>query len=441
MAYLSKSEADNREMLREIGVEHFEELIDYIPEENRFRGRLNLPEPLSELEIQREMEQLLARNTRGAIFLGGGAYDHYIPAAVKHILMRSEFYTAYTPYQAEVSQGTLQAIYEYQTMICRLTGMEVANASMYDGGSALAEAVLMAAHHTRKKRILLPENLNPLYRQIIETYVKDQQMELVTVPTAPDGRIDTAALRGLLDDATAGVVVQNPNFYGIIEDPRGLAEAIHEKKALFIMHVDPISLALLKTPGEYGADIVVGEGQALGNPLNLGGPYLGIFAARKTLIRKMPGRIVAMTTDVEGRTAFVTTLQTREQHIRREKATSNICTNSQLCALAALVYLSLMGKNGLRRVAELSVQKSHYLAEQISRLPGYEMKFSAPFFKEFVVNTPLPAGKIIEQLSRQGIFAGISLSDMGMGEGLLIAVTEKRTREEMDRFVQALKNL
>ncbi len=440
MAYLSRSEAEVQEMLREIGVERFEDLIDYIPAENRFRGTLNLPEPLSELEIHREIERLTARNRLGAIFLGGGAYDHYIPAAVKHILLRPEFYTAYTPYQAEVSQGTLQAIYEYQTMICRLTGMEVANASMYDGGSALAEAVLMAAHHTRKNRVLLPENINPLYRRIVETYVKDQQIELVSVPVR-EGVVERQALLDLLDDATAAVVVQNPNFYGLIENPEGLAEAIHEKRALFIMSVDPISLALLKTPGEWGADIVVGEGQALGNPLNLGGPYLGIFAARKALIRKMPGRIVAMTTDVEGKTAFVTTLQTREQHIRREKATSNICTNSQLCALAALVYLSLMGERGLRRVAELSLQKSHYLAEQIAQLPGFELKYRAPFFKEFVVSTPVPPGEIIQKLMEKNIFAGIDLQSFNMGQGLLVAVTEKRSREELDHYVQALKDL
>lgn len=440
MAYIANSEADRQAMLNAIGVKDFEELIRYIPEELRVKGELNLPEPLSELEAIRTMEELAQKNHTGISFLGGGAYDHYIPAAVRHILWRSEFYTAYTPYQAEVSQGTLQAIYEYQTMICRLTDMEVANASMYDGGSALAEAVLMAAHHTRKSRVLIPQNINPFYLQIIETYTKDQEIEIVPIPLK-DGVIDRNALLNALQEDTAAVVVQNPNFFGLLEDLTGLADRIHEKRALFIHFVDPISLGIVKTPGELGADIVVSEGQPLGNALNFGGPYLGIFAARKSLIRKMPGRIVAMSSDVEGRRAFVTTLQTREQHIRREKATSNICTNSQLCALAALIYTSLMGQSGIRKIAELCVQKSHYLADKISRIDGYRLKYSGPFFKEFVLETPLPPSEIIAAMAKKNIFAGIDLKKLNMGEGLLVAVTEKRTRAELDKFAALLSEL
>lgn len=437
MSYIANSDADKQAMLKEIGVSRFEELIDFIPEEHRVKGSLNIPKALSEYEIGLHMNELADKNITGISFLGGGAYDHYIPAAVRHILWRPEFYTAYTPYQAEVSQGTLQANFEYQSMICRLTGMEVANASMYDGGSALAEAVLMALGHTRKRRILVCPGLNPNYLQIIETYILNMDAEIVKLPE-DEGTLDQEAIKSYLDDDTAAVVVQNPNYFGIIQDLNGLADAIHEKKALFIQFVDPISLALLTPPGELGADIVISEGQALGNALNFGGPYLGIFATTKKLVRKMPGRITAQTVDLEGRRAFVNALQTREQHIRREKATSNICTNSQLCALAAVVYLSLMGESGFRQVAEASFYKSHYLAEQIEKLPGYKLKFNKPFFKEFVVETPVPARKIIDELADKGIFAGISLSHIGMENGLLIAVTEKRTRAEMDLLVSAL---
>jgi len=311
---------------------------------------------------------------------------------------------------------------------------------MYDGGSALAEAVLMAAHHTRKSRVLIPQNINPFYLQIIETYTKDQAIEIVPI-AIKDGVMDRDALLKGLQEDTAAVVVQNPNFFGLLEDLNGLADRIHEKRALFIHFIDPISLGIVKTPGELGADIVVSEGQPLGNALNFGGPYLGIFAARKSLIRKMPGRIVAMSSDVEGRRAFVTTLQTREQHIRREKATSNICTNSQLCALAALVYTSLMGQSGIRKIAELCVQKSHYLAEKISRINGYRLKYSGPFFKEFVLETPLPPSEIIAAMAEKNIFAGIDLSKLDMGEGLLVAVTEKRTKTELDKYATLLSEL
>ncbi|MFZ0389710.1 MAG: aminomethyl-transferring glycine dehydrogenase subunit GcvPA [Calditrichia bacterium] len=440
MAFIANSEKNRREMLQEIGIGSFEELIEYIPANLRLKENLEIPRALSELEITRLMQELSEKNVSGVSFLGGGAYDHFVPAVVRHILWRSEFYTAYTPYQAEVSQGTLQSIYEYQSMIARLTGMEVANASMYDGGSALAESVLMASGHTRRKKVLIAENINPFYYDIIKTYTRDQQIELVGVPLQ-NGLLDQQKLAELLDEQTAAVVVQNPNYYGLIEELSGLGGRIHEKQALFIQFVDAVSLGILKTPGETGADIVVSEGQGFGNNLNFGGPYLGIFAARKSLIRKMPGRIVALTNDVDGRQAFVTTLQTREQHIRREKATSNICTNSQLCALAAAVYLSLLGRSGLQKTAKQCLQKSHYLAKEISKLPGFELKHSGHFFKEFVVKTPVEPKIIIDKLADRHIFAGIDLQKVNMGEGLLVAVTEKRTREEMDRFVRELSNL
>ncbi len=437
MVYIPNSEETRQAMLREIGVASFEELIRYIPRELRLKEPLRLPPALSEYEAFQHLSELAGENLQAVIFAGAGAYDHYVPAAVDHVLLRSEFYTAYTPYQPEVSQGTLQAIYEYQSLICRLTGMEVANASMYDGGSALAESVLMAVHVTRKHRILIPANVHPYYRSIIETYIRDQEVELVPLDVA-DGRFSLPSLAEALDGDTAAVLVQHPNFYGLLEDLEGVAEQVHAVGGLLIVFVDPVSLAILEPPGSYGADIVVGEGQAVGNALNFGGPYLGIFASRMALIRKMPGRIVGMSHDLDGRRAFVTTLQTREQHIRREKATSNICTNSQLCALATTVYLSLMGESGFRQVALQSLQNSHYLAERIAQLPGYRLKFSGPFFKEFAVETPVPAQTIIHRLAQKGILAGVDLDALGMGRGLLIAVTEKRTRREMDRFVQEL---
>ncbi len=437
MAYIANSEQDRDQMLREIGVTSFEDLIDYIPEEARFTGTLKLPEALSEYETVEEMRRMAQMNRPGVLFVGGGAYDHYVPAAVRHILWRSEFYTAYTPYQAEVSQGTLQAIYEYQSMICRLTGMEVANASMYDGGSALAEAVLMAVHHTQRRKVLVAENINPAYRDIIATYAGDQDIDIVKIPIN-NGIIDSEAALDLIDDEKAALVLQTPNYYGLLEDAEILAEKIHAAGGLLISFVDPVSLAILTPPGDYGTDIAVSEGQAFGNSLNFGGPYLGIFATKKALIRKMPGRIVGATTDKNGRRAYVTVLQTREQHIRRAKATSNICTNSQLCALAATVYLSLLGKKGLIKVARACLVKSHYLAEQIAAIPGFQLKYPGAFFREFVVETPVPPAEIITKLAEKGIYAGIDLHKLKMGRGLLVAVTEKRTRRELDEFIALL---
>lgn len=433
-------------MLRALGVESFEELLEEIPSHLRFHGEFNLPEPLSEYEAMRALRELAGRNRNlyeYACFIGGGAYDHFIPSVVDTILSRSEFYTAYTPYQPEVSQGTLQAAFEYQTMICELTGMDVTNASMYDGGSALAEAALMAHSHKRVDRILFSAGLNPFYKQVLRTYCHGQSIGLEEIRLAENGQLDLEHLRELLQSPASAVLIQQPNFFGLIEDGFAIEPIVHEAGADFVVSVNPISLGVLTPPGEYGADIVTGDGQVLGNPLSFGGPYLGIFSVKRELVRRMPGRLIGETVDSRGRRGFVMTLQTREQHIRREKATSNICTNQALNALAATVYLSLLGKQGIREVAEQCVQRSHYLADQIASLDGFRLPYSAPFFNEFVVECPVPAREVIQQLKGQKIFAGLDLGrfDPSRKNQLLIAVTEKRTRVEMDRLVAGLQSV
>jgi glycine dehydrogenase subunit 1 len=441
MPYIPNTDQDREEMLKSIGVESFRELLRNIPPETRLKSGLHLPAALSEFEVTKELRRLGERNRDTdelLTFLGGGAYDHYIPAAIAAITSRSEFYTAYTPYQAEVSQGTLQAIYEYQTMICRLTGMDVANASMYDGGSALAEAVLLALGHTGRNEIVIAGKIHPHYRKVVQTYIAGRNVQIIRSQIA-DGGAAVGSLAEIVSDRTACVVVQQPNFYGILEEVREIEKVAHTSGALFIVVADPVSLGLLEAPGTYGADVVVGEGQGLGIALQFGGPYLGIFAVKEPLLRKLPGRLSGITIDVDGKRGFTLTVQTREQHIRREKATSNICTNQGLMMLCATVYMALMGKEGICEVAEQSVQKSHYLAEKIAALKGYRLKFSRPFFKEFAVETPEPASEIVHKLSERGILAGIDLARFIEGEtGLLIAVTEKRTRDEMDRFVSEL---
>ena len=429
-------------MLKTIGVANFEELLESIPEEARFKGKLDLPEPLSEYEVTKHLKEIADKNEHTGThtcFLGGGAYDHFIPAAVDHITSRPEFYTAYTPYQPEVSQGNLQAIYEYQTMIANLTGMDVANASMYDGASALAEAALLIQAQTRKTEILVSKTVHPFYRKVVGTYcqrsgacMKDVGME--------DGLTDLNQLKNHINNNTTGILIQHPNFFGNLEEVEEIEKIIHDAGGLYGVSVDPISLGLLKPPGEYNADITTGEGQVLGNALYFGGPYVGIFAVKKELIRRLPGRLAGVTVDTQGRRGFVLTLQTREQHIRREKATSSICTNEQLCALASTVYLALMGKQGLPTVANLCLQKAHYLADQIKEIDGFEILFSQPFFKEFAIKCPVPPKRIIDEMRKEKIFAGIDLGrfDYGINNGLLIAVTEKRTREEMDRYVEVL---
>ncbi len=443
MTYYPATDDEQKEMLNAIGVESFDELIKNIPDDIRFKGNLTLPPRISECETMRELYRIAESNLHAGIsnYLGGGSYDHYVPAAISAITSRSEYYTAYTPYQAEVSQGTLQSIYEFQTMICQLTGMDLSNASMYDGGSALAEATLLAAAHTKRTGIIIAGALNPDYRQIIDTYCKSQNINIQEV-NIKDGVTDLSALKNAVTEDTAAVIVQHPNFYGCLEDVNEIGEIAKSKKALYISVVNPISLGILSPPGEYGADITIGEGQPLGVGLNFGGPYLGIFAVKEFLMRKIPGRLAGITVDKEGERGFVLTLQTREQQIRREKATSNICTNQGLMMLAATVYMALLGKQGVRDVARLCLQKSHYLAKKITEIDGCSLKYDRPFFNEFIVTLPKPAKEVVGKLTEKKILAGIPLSTLG-GEpnDLMIAVTERRLKQELDTYVQELQGI
>ncbi len=440
MPFIANTDRDCDEMLRGVGATSFDDLIADIPQELRLKEPLTLPAALAEPQVQQLMEELASANSSTAThvsYLGGGAYDHYVPAAINTIVSRSEFYTAYTPYQAEVSQGTLQAIYEYQSMICRLYGMDTANASLYDGATSLAEAVSMAMAVTGKTKVVIAGKLHPNSLHVLKTFIEAGGDCKVVQSVLQDGTCDTESLEGIVNDSVAAVIVQQPNFYGCLEEVGAIGDVARSNGALFIVSADPISLGILEAPGNYGADIAVGEGQSLGSALNFGGPYLGIFAVKRDYVRKVPGRLVGMTKDRDGEDGFILTLQTREQHIRREKATSNICTNQALNALQAVIYLSLLGKHGLVEAAELSLQKSHYLSEKIADLPGYSLKYGRPFFREFVVQTPVPAGKVIEAMLEQGILAGYDLSHVG-DEGLLVAVTEKRTKEQLDNFVRKL---
>lgn len=442
--YIPHTDTDREEMLKAIGVGRIEELFENVPENYRFPA-LNLPPALTEMELIPELTSL-AQNNRTvrdlSCFLGAGAYNHFIPSAVDSILRRGEFYTAYTPYQAEISQGTLQAIFDYQSLVAALTGMEVSNASHYDGATATAEAVNMAYANFRGKRtrIVLSPALHPDYLETIHTYNQGSQLAIVgddlesSLDTNPDELI------ALIDKNTALVMVQYPDFFGRIYDYRKLANAAHENGALFAVAINPIALGLLKPPGEFGADIVTGEGQPLGIPLSFGGPYLGLFATRKEYVRKMAGRLAGETVDNRGQRGYVLTLTAREQHIRREKATSNICTNQGLMALASSIYLSLMGKQGLREVAELCYQKAHYAANQIDILEGYQVWSEAPFFNEFVVQTPEPVEKINQFLLDRNILGGYDLSNSypALQNHMLIAVTEMNSKREIDMLVHYL---
>ncbi|MEI7695206.1 MAG: aminomethyl-transferring glycine dehydrogenase subunit GcvPA [Chlorobium sp.] len=436
--------ADEREaMLRATGASSFDDLLADIPEEIRLKRVLDLLPAVDELQVRKLLEGLAAANRSTSDFvsyLGGGAYDHFIPAAIKSIVSRSEFYTAYTPYQAEVSQGTLQAIYEYQSLICRLYEMDVTNASMYDGATALAEAVLMAMNVTGRSQVVVAGKLHPWNSSVLKTYLEASGHNAVIQNVLQDGVGDLASLKALVNESVAAVVVQQPNFYGCLEDVEALGTIAHAGGALFVVSADPLSLGLLAAPGSYGADIAVGEGQPLGTPQSFGGPYLGLFSVKQPLVRKIPGRLVGMTKDRDGEDGFILTLQTREQHIRREKATSNICSNQALNALQAAVYLSLLGKEGLREVATQSAQKAHYLAGKIAAIPGFSLKYSSPYFREFVVETPIPAAVVVERMLEQKIFAGYDLAAHGE-TGLLVAVTEKRSKGELDGFVEGLAGL
>jgi glycine dehydrogenase subunit 1 len=442
MAYILNTPDDERAMLAAIGLDTLDQLFDAIPTQFRLARALAIPEALSELELTAHITDLASRN-QGAdsrpCFLGGGSYDHFIPAVVDSLAARGEFFTAYTPYQAEASQGTLQAIFEYQTLVTELTELDVSNASLYDGGSAAAEAVLMSLAITRRHgQVVIAGTVHPEFRQIITTYLANLDTEVVVVP-ARGGRIEPSELEAAITPDTAAVLLQHPNFFGQLEPVEELVAAAHRHGALAIVNVDPISLGLLRRPGTYGADIVVAEGQSLGNALAYGGPYLGIMACREAYLRRMPGRIVGQTTDRTGRRAWVLTLQTREQHIRREKATSNICTNQGLLALRASIYLAVMGPAGLRKAAELSARKAHYAAELLEGVPGLSLAFKGPFFKEFVIRSGKDAREVLAEVGRLGYHGGIALGrwDPDLEDAILVAVTEKRTRSEIEGLAQA----
>jgi glycine dehydrogenase subunit 1 len=429
-------------MLKRIGVDSFEELLSSVPESSRLKTPLDLPPLLSELEAKELMAGIAKKNESLVCFAGGGAYDHMIPSVVDAVLSRPEFYTAYTPYQAEVSQGTLQSIYEYQSMICELTGMEISNASMYDGGSAMAEAVHMAKTITGRQKAILADTVAPMYRQVVETYCRGLGIDIFAA-RCEGGTTDLGDLDKVVDGETACVVIQHPNFLGCLEEPQSAADIVHRHGGLFVVSVDPISLGILAPPSDYGADIAVGEGQCLGLPISFGGPFLGIFTTKREYVRFLPGRLVGATEDPNGERGFVLTIQTREQHIRREKATSNICTNQALCALGACVYLALLGKQGIVDVAQLSLQKSHYLAERLNEHAGWRLPFDKPFFKEFCIKTSGPPELVVERLRGEGILAGIPAGVFReeWKDYLLVAVTEKRSKEEMDRYVETASTM
>ncbi len=441
-SYLPHTEVDRRSMLDAIGVKSVNDLFADIPENVRLNRLLNLPAPMAEPDLVKHLQRLAATNANlqeYACFLGAGAYDHYIPSTVDHVIRRSEFYTAYTQYQPEISQGYLQALWEYQSMICEITGMPVANASMYDGGTAMAEAAMMACNASRRNEIIVAKTVHPHYRTVLSTYAVDLEYRIQEVGYA-DGLTDKEQLEQAIGASTAAVIIQSPNFFGSIEDLKNLAEIAHEKGAYLIAVVDPISLGILEAPGRLGADIVIGEGQPMGLPVAFGGPYLGFFATTEKLMRKMPGRIVGQTVDHEGNRGFVLTLQAREQHIRREKATSNICSNEALCALTAAVYLSTVGKQGFRKVAELSLQKAHYAFNELIQSNMCSKVFSAPFFKEFVVRLDEPVADINDRLLKEKIIGGLDLGKYypELANCTLLCVTENRTKEEIDRLVNRM---
>lgn len=430
--YIPHTDEDIRRMLDKIGVESVDALYSDVPQEVIFRDEYDIPSAMSEIELRRHFAELGKKNQQLTIFAGGGAYDHYSPSTIQHLLERSEFYTAYTPYQPEISQGTLQYIFEYQSMIAELTGMEASNASMYDGATATAESVFMMVASARKKnRVLLSDTISERVINVVKTYCKFHGVDLTVIP-AKDGATDIQAVEAeLAKGDVAGLVVAQPNKYGVIEDFSGLAEKVHAAKAYLTVNCDPSTLAVLRTPAEWGADIACGDGQTLGMPLQFGGPYLGFIACEKGMLRKMPGRVVGATKDADGKRAFVLTLQAREQHIRREKATSNICSNQSLMALYATIYVALMGKKGLVEVNQLSSDGAHYLCQKLVESGKFTLAFNQPFLKEFTLRTDLDVKKVNERLMQHGIMGGLDL-----GNGLVeFAVTEKRTKEEIDNLV------
>ena len=441
MSYVLNTPDDQQAMLKQIGVSSVEDLFATIPPALRLKRPLNVPPAMSEIELTHHLQKLAWTADDAVCFLGGGSYDHFIPAVVDAIAGRSEFYTAYTPYQAEASQGSLQAFFEFQTLVCQLTGLGVANASLYEGGSAVAEAVLMAMAVTgRSGNVVLAESLHPEYRRTVATYLTNLEPRIDTAAT-PHGFLDPDDLNRLVDDRTACVVVQHPNFFGCLEEVEALAQVTHDRGALFAVSFDPISLGLLKRPGQYGADIAVAEGQCLGNPMAYGGPYVGLMACRedRAFLRKIPGRLVGQTVDRNGKCCWVLTLQTREQHIRREKATSNICTNQGLFALRAAVYLAALGPQGLKETAELCTRKAHYAAEQLTQVAGVRLRFDRPFFKEFTLQVPGDVSAGLASILEWGYHGGLDLGRWypELNDCVSVAVTEKRTRDEIAGLVEA----
>ncbi len=446
MDYVPASQFDIQHMLDTIGVSSVDDLLKMIPEQI-FRNSIDMSDGLSEHDAAKQLKKLAASNDdidRFTCFIGAGSYDHIVPAVVRNLAGRSEFSTAYTPYQPEASQGTLQAIFEYQSMICELTGLEVSNASLYDGGSACAEAALLMINSVRNKnRLLVSQTVHPLYRTIIQTYLKNFNIDLVTVP-AKDGVTDMDQLKTLADEATAGFIVQSPNFFGCIEDVESLTEAVQQVGGLVSMVCNPLSLGALASPGECGVDIAIGDGQPLGVDLSYGGPYFGFMATTKKLMRKMPGRIVGMTNDHNGNRCYVLTLQAREQHIRREKATSNICSNQALMALQGCMYLTWLGKEGLQQIAKQNIVRAHYAQEKACSIDGVSLLYNAPFFNEFClkIDTGIRAADVVAELHKKhGMLGGLNIKtlDESLPDALLVCVTEKRSRDEIDQWVEALR--
>lgn len=438
MKYFPHTQQDIEQMLSVAGVKSMDELFGEIPQQLLFNREFNLPEAMSEVEIRNYFEALSKRNSNLICFAGAGAEDHYSPSVIAPIISRGEFLTAYTPYQPEISQGTLQYIFEYQSMICELTGMDVTNASMYDGTTATAEAMMMCVSIAKKRRkVLVSATVDPKVRRVAETYAKYQGIVIETI-AEKDGVTDLADLEArLAADDVAGVILAQPNFYGIIEDYAGVADMCHARKAQFVMNAKLSALAVLKTPAEWGADIACGDAQSLGIPMSYGGPYVGYLACTNTHVRKLPGRIVGATTDVDGKRAFVLTLQAREQHIRREKANSNICSNQSLMALYVTIYMSVMGHKGLSEACSLSYSGAHYLAGQLAATGKCTMAFDKPFFNEFAVKTTVPAQQVLEKLLENGILGGVRIAD----DTLLVCVTEQRTKAEMDKFAEIVRNI
>jgi glycine dehydrogenase subunit 1 len=446
MNFVPNTEKDKKEMMDFLGILSISELFNDIHDDIKLKDGVMLPKPLWELEITQHMKNLSLQNFdvhKGSSFLGAGAYDHFIPSAVAHLISRSEFNTSYTPYQAEMSQGMLQSIFEFQSMICELCKMDVANASMYDGASAMAEAAIMASKYSDKRNIAVSKAVHPEYRQVLSTYANAFGLDIDFIE-AGSGVTEIDDLDSKITDSTACVIVQSPNFFGDIEDLKKIGDIVHEKNSIFIAGVlEPISLGLLKPPGTLGADVVVGEAQALGNPLNFGGPHLGFMATSAEFLKKIPGRISGLTVDTTGESGFILTLQAREQHVRRERATSNICTNQALNALSATIYMALMGKQGLSKVAEICAQRAHYASGRLAEIDGLKMRFNAPFFNEFVIESTIPPKELNKMLLKKKIIGGYELGTYfeELDSCLLFCVTEKNTKEDIDNLVSELKGV